>query len=381
MANVLTDLAADLYKSADVVARELVGAIPSIVVNGGSERVAQNDVIRSHFTRPPVVNTTYTPSMTIPEGDDQTIDNKQLTIDKVANVQIPWTGEEIAHVDNGSGFSTVYDDQMAQAFRGITNQIEADVLTAAYQGASRAFGTPGTTPFGSNFDEVAKIRQILVDNGMPDNRMATLVINTDAGTNLRNLAQLQKANEAGNDRLLRQGTLLDLQNLMIKESAGVQSHTAGTGTGYLVNNGAGYAVGDTAIDVDTGTGTIVAGDYITFTGDTNKYVVETALTGGTVTIAEPGLRKALADNTAVTVAASAVKNVAFHRNAIELAARPPKQPKGGDAAVDRMTIQDPRSGLVYEIAAYKGYGKMMLDVTVLYGIKVWLPKYVAQLVG
>ena len=42
MANVLTNLAADLYKAADVVGRELVGFIPASTINAdGSERVAR----------------------------------------------------------------------------------------------------------------------------------------------------------------------------------------------------------------------------------------------------------------------------------------------------------------------------------------------------
>ena len=143
------------------------------------------------------------------------------TLDNYASVQIPWTGEDIKHVNNGSGFETIYGDQIKQAMRAICNSIESTLATAAYKGASRAIGSAGTTPFASNFDTVAQVRQILVDNGCPTDNQITLVMNSAAGVKLRNLAQLQKANEAGGADLLRQGTLLDLQGLMIKESAGV----------------------------------------------------------------------------------------------------------------------------------------------------------------
>ena len=378
MANVLTDLAADIYKAADIVGREQVGIVPSITINAGSQAVAQGDVIRSHFTRTATVGT-VTPAMTIPEGTDQTVDNKTMTLDTTASVKIPWTGEDMKHVNNGSGFETIYGDQIRQAMRSITNQIETQVGAAIYQGASRAYGTAGTTPFASNFNEIANLRKILVDNGCPMDGQVTMAINSIAGVNLRNLAQLQKVNEAGSEELLRRGELLNLQGLMLKESAGIADHTKGSGTSYLLS--AAGSIGDTTISVDTGSGTIVAGDVITIAGDTNKYVVTSALAGGSFTIGAPGLLVAAADNAAVTVGNSFTGNVAFHRAAVELGMRPMAQPNGGDAAVDRMTVQDPFSGLVFEIAAYKGYNKAMFDVSCLYGYKVWKDDFVATLLG
>lgn len=383
MPNVLTNLAADIYKAADVVGRELVGFVPSATINGDATlRAAKGDTVRSHFTRTPTVNTTFAPAMTIPEGTDQTVDNKTMTVDNYASVQIPWTGEDIKHVNNGSGFETIYGDQIKQAMRSIVNSIEAGVGVAAKNGASRAFGAAGTTPFASNFNEVAEIRQILVDNGMPvDDGQATLVLSTLAGTKLRNLAQLQKASEAGGSNLLRQGTLLDLQGLMIKESAGVATHTKGTGASYLTNS-ASLTAGVVAIPADTGSGTILAGDVVTFAADTvNKYVVGSALAAGSFTLNDPGLRVAIADNNAITVGNNYAGNVAFHKTAIEVAVRAPAEPNGGDAAVDKLTVQDPWSGLVFEIAVYKGYMKAMIEVRCLWGVKVWKPQHVALLLG
>lgn len=385
MANVLTDLAADIYKAADTVGRELVGVIPSMTINAGSEGAAFGDTVRASVTSQPTLNETYTPAMTIPEGDDQTVANKTMTIDKVANVQIPWTGEDIKHVSNGAGYETIYGDQLAQAMRTITNKIETHAALTLYQGASRAHGTAGTTPFASNFNEIAELRQILVDNGMPLDGQTTLAINSSAGTKLRNLAQLQKVNESGGEELLRRGELLNLQGMMLKESNGIAAHTKGSAASGLVNGA--LAIGATAIVVDTvtagGTG-YAAGDIITFAADTvNKYVVTAGFVGaaGTITIGGAGLRVAIPDNNAVTVGNSYTANVAFHRSAAELVVRPPAQPFGGDAAVDRMTVQDPFSGLIYEIAVYKGYGKVMFDVTTFYAAKVWKGDFVANLLG
>jgi hypothetical protein len=381
MANVLTDLAADIYKAADVVGRELVGFIPASTINAnGSERVAKGDVVRASFTREAAA-VDVSESMTIPEGTDQTVDNKTLTISKSRAVQIPYTGENVLSLNNGIGFDTVYGDQITQAMRTLVNEIESDMATEAYTNSSRAFGTAATTPFGSNFSEVAEIRQILVDNGMPQNDgQVSLVLNTLAGTNLRQLAQLQKANEAGGSDLLRQGILLDLQGLGIRESAQIKSHTKGTGASYLLND-ASSAIGDTVIAADGGSGTILAGDVVTFAGTTTKYVVNSALSGGSFSIGAPGLLVAEANDDAITVGNSYTANVAFHRRALELAMRAPAVPQGGDSADDAMLIQDPHSGLVFEIRVYKGYRKTMIEVAAAWGVKAWKSNFIATLLG
>jgi len=383
MANVLTNLAADIYKAADVVGRELVGFVPSATINAnGSERAAKGDTVRASFTRAATA-VNVSESMTTPEGTDQTVDSKTLSISNARAVQIPYTGEDILHLNNGIGFETVYGDQIKQAMRTLVNEMEADLAEEAYKNASRAFGTAGTTPFASNFSEIAEIRQILVDNGMPSNDgQATLVLNTLAGTNLRQLAQLQKANEAGGSQLLRQGALLDLQGLMVKESAQVQSHTKGTATG--LDAAGGEAAGETTIALDGGDGgTVLAGDVVTFAGDTNKYIVNTGLAAasGNIIIGAPGLRSALADTVEMTVGDSYTANVAFHRTALEIAMRAPAVPAGGDSADDAMIVQDPFSGLVFEIRVYKGYRKSMIEVAASWGVKAWKPEHIAVLLG
>lgn len=388
MANVLTDLAADIYVAADTVARELVGVIPGSLVNAnGVQRAALGDTVRSHVTNQATA-VDVAPSMTIPEGTDQTVGNRTMTISKSRAVQIPWTGEDMRHVRNGAGFETIYGDQIAQAMRVLTNEMERDLALTGYRAASRAVGTAGTTPFASNFDLVAQARQILVDNGTPTDGQITMALNTLAGTNLRNLAQLQKANENGSDQMLRNGVLLDLQGVMLRESAGIASHTAGSVTANVTVTGA-NAVGATEIGVTTdatGAVNLLAGDVISFAGDSNRYVAGAdvtigASTTGTITINGPGLRQATAGSEAVTAEASYTGNFVFHRNALEIAMRAPALPDGGDAAVDRMTIQDPFSGMVFEVSAYKGYKKAMFEVAAAWGTGSWKEDFIALVQG
>jgi hypothetical protein len=132
-------------------------------------------------------------------------------------VQIPWTGEDIKHVDNGIGYETVYGDQIAQAFRTCANKMELDLWAEVRANATRAYGTAGTTPFASSFNELPQVRKILVDNGMPFDGNVSLVMDTFAGANLRSLAQLQKINESNDPSLLRQGAISELMGFLLKD--------------------------------------------------------------------------------------------------------------------------------------------------------------------
>ena len=383
MANVLTNLAADIYVAADVVGRELVGFIPASTINAnGSERVAKGDTVRASFTRAATA-VDVSESMTVPEGTDQTVDNKTLSITKSRAVQIPYTGEDVRHLNNGIGFETVYGDQIAQAMRTLCNEVETDLAVEAYTNASRAHGTAGTTPFGTNNHAIAEMRKILVDNGMPTEQdQVSLILSSSAGANLRKLAALQEVNKSGNDTLLRQGILLDLFGMGIRESAQIQSHTKGTATG-LDSNG-GNAVGDSVIALDGGDGgSLLSGDIVTFAGDTNKYVVNGGFTAaaGNATLGTPGLQAALANTAEMTIGDSFSANIAMHRRALELAIRAPAVPEGGDLADDSLIVQDQRSGLVFEVRVYRGYRKSMIEVGVAWGVKAWKPDFIATLLG
>jgi hypothetical protein len=172
----------------------------------------------------------------------------------------------------------------------------------------------------------------------------------------------------------------------VRESGQIKTHTKGTGASATTNT-AGYAVGATVITLaSAGTGTVVAGDLVTFAGDTNKYVVASGDTdvsnGGTITLAAPGLRQAIGTSaTAITVVGNSARNMAFHRSSLVLAARAPALPEEGDMADDRMLITDPRSGLTFEVSLYKQYRQVRYELALAWGVKNIKPAHTALLLG
>ena len=392
MANTLTNLLPDLYAGLDTVSRELVGFIPAVGRISTAERAAVGENVRYPIA-PAGNSSNISPAMTVPEPTDQTIGNGVIQITKAKAAEFGFVGEEQLGLNNGPGYLSVQADMFAQALRVLVNEIESDVAAAAVASASRAWGEPGVNPFLTNTRDVAQLRKILVDNGSPESDLG-LVIDTTAGADLRTLYGINTDRDWSSAPMSQQGVLITPHGMSIRESAQLPSHETGTAEGATTTN-AGFAVGATTIALaSAGTGDIHDGDVISFAGDSNKYVVVTGdsdvSNGGSVVIQEPGLRQAIpAQATEITVERNVqvspvlqawdAAGVAFYRNAIQLATRAPALPQEGDAALDRMTLTDPRSGLSFEVSVYPGYRKVRFEVAMAWGWKVTQPRHTALL--
>ena len=379
--NTITGLIPEIYEALDIVSRELTGMIPSATMNASSNTAAVGQAIRIDVE--PAGNVSnIAPAMTVPDPTGQTSGFTDIIITKSRAAEFGFLGEDQKGLNTGAGYGTVRANKIAQAIRAVTNEVETD-LCGLQSTFSRAHGTAGTAPFGTanDYTDASNVLKILKDNGSPlqDNQ---LVINTTAGVNL--LGKQAAVADAGSDSILRQGVLLDINGMPIRESAQVNTSTSGTSANAVTT--AGHAIGITSIVLKAGgSGTIVAGDVITFAGDTNQYVVTTgvaAVSGATIVIAAPGLRQALpVGDKAITITAASSRNMAFNRSAIVLAARAPARPSEGDMASDVIIITDPRSGLSMEFAMYKGYRKVRYEVGLAWGVKNIKPEHTALLLG
>lgn len=377
--NTITGLVPDIYEALDVVSRELTGLIPAVTMNASAATAQVGQNIR--VDKEPTGNVSdITPAMTVPDPTGQTSGYSDIIITKSRGAEFGFNGEDQLGLNSGAGYMNVRANKIAQAIRALTNEVEAD-LAGLQSTFSRAYGTAATTPFGTanDYTDASNVLRILKDNGAPqsDNH---LVVNTAAGANF--IGKQSAVNSAGTDSMLRQGVLLDLVGMPLRESAQINTFTAGTGTLYTSDT-AGYAVGATAITLITGSGTVLAGDVVTFANDTNQYVVETGVAApGVITLAAPGLRQALpASAVAMTITATSARNMAFNRSALVLAARAPARPVEGDMADDVMIITDPRSGLSMEFAMYKGYRKVRYEVSLAWGVKNIKPEHTSLLLG
>lgn len=388
MANTLTSLVPTIYEALDVVSREQIGFIQAVTHNSSGERAALNQTIMVPIA-PQAAMADNTAAVTAPNTGDETIGNVSMTISKSKHYPIRWTGEEQRGLINAGSYSGLLTNQFVQAFRTLTNQIDIDLWTTAYQNASRAYGTAGTAPFGTAGDlsDIAQVRKVLDDNGAPQTDLQ-LALGSAAIANLRGKQNvLFKVNESGTDQLLRHGIIGILEGMNIRNSNAVQAVTKGTGASYTTDT-AGYAVGATSITLITGTGTVLAGDTVTFAGDSNKYVVASGVSApGTITLAAPGLKVAITTSaTAMTVGSTATPNVAFSKSAVQLITRAPAMPIGPDGkamdmADDVMQVTDPVTGIVFDIAVYRQFMQLVYHVRLAWGYQAIKQNHIALLLG
>lgn len=383
VANTFTNLIPVLYEALDIVSRELVGFIPSVTMDNQTNRAAVGQTVRSPVA-PEATTGSIVAAMNPPEDGGQTIGNVDLTISKAHYSPIAWSGEEELSLASGIGRRAIQTQQVAQSLRKLCNEIEAD-LAGLYKYGSRAIIPNDTSFFKTDLADAAYARKILVDNGAPISELK-MVISTSAAVGLRKQATiLTPMAEAQN--MLTQGVLINAAGFQIRESGQIVTATKGTASGATVNSSA-YAVGDTVLTLATaGSGYISAGDIITIASDPNYYVVlsgDTNVTdGGTITLAAPGLRKAITASAspAITVLATGDRSMAFARSAIVLGTRLPALPAEGDKAIDRTTITDPATGLSFEVACYPGYRMVRYEVGIAWGVAAVKPEHIAILAG
>ncbi len=382
MANTLTGLIPTLYEALNVVSREMVGFIPAVTRDSSAERAAVNQTVRVPIGESGDLED-IVPGAAPAATGDTTVGYADVTITASKAAPIKWNGEEERAVGSTGTYNRVLADQFADGMRKLVNAMEISIAKAAIEGASRAYGTPGTTPLGTAGDlsDLAAVGKILDENGAPTTNRQ-IVFNSAVIANLRGKQSvLFKVNEAGSSDMLRTGMTDLLQNMAVRYSAGLTQHVKGTGASYVTDGAS--AAGATGIVLKTGTGTVLAGDVVSFAADANnKYVVNKGVAApGGIVIGEPGLRLAVPDSNAMTIANSYTPNVAFSRNAIVLACRAPAVPSGGDAADDAMTITDPITGLTFEIRVYRQYRQVKFEVAMAWGAATIKSEHVSLLLG
>jgi hypothetical protein len=387
MANTLTAGLPNMTTAMQRVAKEMAPLPRLATTDFKSDMAALNEAVTIPIA-PTVVGGDRTPAAQFTAGADRTLGSTSITITKDRTFAFHMTGDDFARMRQNPDWIPASFEQALRTWR---NEVHSDLVglgiyAAGYYSATAgasgaAFGTAGTTPFASDYDILVDASKALNDSLAPlDGRV--FVPDTAAYAALNKLDILVKANESGSAEALRNGFVGRLAGFDVSPANVVPRPAIGTGSGYLVDNGGGYAAGVSTIHVDTGTGTIVAGDVVSFGAGTDNYVVLTGFAGngdGDIVLSSP-LVAAIADDAALVIKAQSRRNMAFHRDALGLAIRLPKLPLEGDMG-EHSTLIDPDTGIGLRVSTYKGYGLNNYELSSAWGVKALRPELLKIILG
>lgn len=277
------------------------------------------------------------------------------------------------------------------------------VGTAMAAGFHQTVGTAGTAP--SAFLTYAQAGELLDWQTAPRDGNRSVVLNPTA---MAATVDAHKGLFHASDEIESQnktGVMEQMTGFRFDMDQSLPTITNGTRASYQTNAPSGITNGTTVIPIDTGTGTLAAGETFTIagvyevnpdtkvsTGRLKNFTVATAYTsGGSLSIGQAlyksgayqNISADIPDNTALTMLSGTAstgyaRNMAFHRDAVVLATADLEMPKGTDmasrAVMDGISLRFVRA---YDVTNDNFIGRF----DVLYGVKVVREEWGVQILG
>lgn len=273
----------------------------------------------------------------------------------------------------------------ASAVKGLANAVDKSLL-GLYKDIPYFTGTAGSTP--ADTDAIFDVREIMEQNLVPKGNR-NIVVNSALEKNL--LIALQDASKTGSTEALRQASIGPLAGFDIYADQLIAIHAAGNfDDGSCAVNGD-VAAGATTMNLTGGadTGTVKIGDVFTVDGAPGQYVFTAAksATGGAITgatFAPAAPAGGFASGAVVTITATHVPNLAFHRSAFALVMRPLTDPGVIQTENSTVAVQvDPISGISLRLESWRKpeFASRQWRFDILYGVKTIRPELAARLLG
>lgn len=340
---------------------------------------------------PSAVSTVDVVPATVPIAvDDAVPDKVQIQLNNwKQNKPIHLTDKDMVEIDKSAHF---LPGQMEEAIKGLANAVNQSIWTEYYT-VYGAVGSAGATPFDATGKLAAAVQaRKLLNSQLCPRDMRRAVLDFDAEANFLLLAEISDTSQVAGEKGPKfEGEIGRKLGFDWFTDDHVPSHTAGTpgGTPVVNDPGSALALGDKSVPIDgltVTTGDYHKGDIITFAGHSQQYAVQalaTANGSGEVTVSiEPGLVAVPADGEAVSLVASHVVNVAFHRDAFALAVRP-LQASTADLQLGSkiMSMQDPKTGLPLRLEVSRQHKQVVWEFDILWGVRCVRPALAVRILG
>lgn len=288
--------------------------------------------------------------------------------------------------------------QASEAIKAIANNVDAYIFGLA-NGIYGYAGTAGTTPFASDISAFKDAR-VALNKQLAPPRDRRVVLDPLAEGNAVTVHNFLQAEQRGDQGGILEGSIGHKMGADWYMDQNVPTHTAGTPGGVpvcIAGNTAGQvtagttaqngvtSVGYVNLSGVTSGGIYNAGDIVTFgTVDLQTYAVISTVTApasGSITLSiAPALKLSPATSAAVTLKASHVMNLHFHRDAFAFATRPLIDSAEGLGNIITSAV-DPVSGLALRLEISREHKRTRYSYDILYGGALVRPEFGARIAG
>ena len=383
MANVFTEVTPKLLAQGLLALRQ--NCVTPRLVNRSYENLAAQKGAAINVPIPSAIAVNdVAPANYAPTTQDSVPTSAVITLDQWKEAPFYLTDKDILQAMDG-----IIPMQASEAVKSLANTIDSYIL-GLYKGVWSYGGTAGTTPFGDGkTTDINQARKRLNQQLAPlGDRYFLFDPETEAAAAA--VPAFQAIYASGDSTAIQTGAVQNKLGFGWFMDQNVPTHTAGTiTTGAIAKAATAQAVGLSTIvgttAASTGAVALVVGDIISIAGSTQTYTVTEAVTQASAATdfsvkISPPLVKALAGSEAITVKASHVVNLAFHRDFAAFATRPLEQ-TGTGFGNHIMSEVDPVSGLSLRLEITREHKRVRFSYDVLYGAAIVRPQLATRLAG
>lgn len=376
MANDLTALTPKLLAQGLMALRDNC-VMPRLVNRDYDNMAAQHGSTVDIPIPPAIAVQDVSPGATPPSTADMTPTSVSVPLDQWKEAPFYLTDKDMFQAMQGTIPMTA-----SSAIAGLATSVDSYIL-GLYKGVYGYVGTAGTTPFTVSATDVNSTTSFATQAGKVLNQQLCptsqrrFVLDPAAEAKALELPAFTNVSFSGSTFGIVEGQLNRKLGFDWFMDQNVKTHTNTGGAGFLVNT-ASAAIGDKTLIVDTGSTAPLEGDIFTVAGDTQTYVITAATT--TLFTFQPALKKAPADNAAITFKATHVVNLAFHRDAIAFATRPLEDQSMGLGNIIQSAV-DPVSGLTLRLEISREHKRTRFSYDILFGGKMVRPELACRGAG
>ena len=380
MANTLSEAVPQLLAMGLLALRE--NCVMPQLVNSAYSSIAQRKGQTITVPIPTAVSTNdVSPGPTPPANVDADLTGVNIALNKWREAPFYLTDQDLRSVQEGT-----MPQLASEAVRALANYVNGQIFacyTSTTNGIYGYAGTAGTTPFASSVAQATEVRKTLLNQNAPLGNWR-MVLDPDAEANALALAPFYDASQRGDATGIREGSIGRKFGFDWYVDQQVPTHTL-AGAGTVLIDQADVAIGDTAVHLDGVTTALGNGDVFTVAGDSQTYTVITAGALATadqdITLFAPAAKVAWADNAAVTLKATHVVNLGFHRDAFAFANAPFDDPtlRGLGAIVE--SAVDPVSNLTLRLEVTRQHKQTKFSYDILFGCALVRPELAVRLAG